>query len=332
MNASDWLRSHTFYHEDFKPLDRLVELKREQDLTINVSLPTLNEEDTIAKEILLLSTELMEKYPLVDEIAVVDSGSRDRTREIAREYGASVFLASEHLQEEGIHQGKGENLWKSLYLLDGDIIVYVDADIRNIHPKFVYGLVGPLLEDEDLGYVKAFYERPIEMGDQQRDTGGGRVTEILIRPLFNLLYPELAGFLQPLSGEYAGRREVLEQLPFFIGYGVETGLLIDILETFGLESMAQVDLDRRVHENQDVKSLGRMAFGILQTFLGRADQAERIKLTRELAPVLRQIVAERDRYEFDREEREELERPPMITLDEYREKHNRDLPDDPGVA
>jgi glucosyl-3-phosphoglycerate synthase len=328
VNVESWLDDHTYHHSAYSDIERLVDLKKEQDQSINVIFPTLNEEDTIAKEILLIQTELMIKHELVDEIAVVDSGSEDRTREIAEQYGATVFLASDYLEEEGIYYGKGENLWKSLYLLDGDIIVYIDADIKNIDPKFVYGLVGPLLEREELGYVKAFYERPLEMGDEVRSSGGGRVTEILVRPLFNLFFPELAGMMQPLSGEYAGRREILEQLPFFIGYGVETGLLIDISQEFGIDTIAQVDLDRRVHRNQDLQSLGRMAFGILQTFFNRVDDTDRLELEYELNTIIRQMVAQKDEYSFDDIEIEEVERPPMIELEQYRKKFDR--PQDPS--
>lgn len=323
MDVEQWLQDNTYHHSDYSDIERLVEKKHEQDQSINVIFPTLNEEETIAKEILLIQTELMIKHELVDEIAVVDSGSDDRTREIAEKYGATVFLASDYLEEEGIYYGKGENLWKSLYLLDGDIIVYIDADIKNIDPKFVYGLVGPLLEREELGYVKAFYERPLQMGDEVRSSGGGRVTEILVRPLFNLFFPELAGMMQPLSGEYAGRREILEQLPFFIGYGVETGLLIDMSQEFGIDTIAQVDLDRRVHRNQDLQSLGRMAFGILQTFFNRVDASRKIKLKQEVNTVIRQMVAQKDEYSFDDIEIEEIERPPMIELEQYRDKFNK---------
>ncbi|MFB6345005.1 MAG: glucosyl-3-phosphoglycerate synthase [bacterium] len=329
MTVQDWLQTNTYHHSEFQDISRLVELKEEQDLTITVSLPTLNEEETIAKELILIRTELMIKNPLVDEIAVVDSGSDDRTREIAEEYGASVFLASEYLEEEGVYQGKGENLWKTLYLLEGDIIVYLDADIKNIDPKFVYGLVGPLLEREELGYVKAFYDRPLEVGTEQRSSGGGRVTEILVRPLLNLFFPKLAGMIQPLSGEYAGRRSVLEQLPFFIGYGVETGLLIDIGERFGIESIAQVDLDRRVHHNQDLQSLSKMAFGILQTFFNRVDELDKIKLKQNLGKVFRTILAADEEFSLQDHDLPEIERPPILQLEQYRQKHNREFDQEP---
>lgn len=332
MTVENWLAHNTFHHSKFDNIERLVELKEQQNQTITVSLPTLNEEETIAKELILIRSELMSNYSLVDEIAVVDSGSDDRTREIAREYGASVFLASEYLEEEGGYQGKGENLWKTLYLLDGDIIVYLDADIKNIDPKFVYGLVGPLLERQELGYVKAFYERPLEVGDESRSSGGGRVTEILVRPLLNLFFPQLAGMIQPLSGEYAARRSVLERLPFFIGYGVETGLLIDISEQFGIDCIAQVDLDRRVHHNQDLQSLSKMAFGILQTFFNRVTEAEKIVLKEKLNQIFRTIVTSGDDFTLEDHDLPEIERPPMIDLEQYINKHGTTAEPDFGSS
>ncbi len=265
----------------------------------------------------------MDRYPLVDELAVVDSGSVDKTREVASKYGADVYLTENCLTKYGTYKGKGENLWKALYLLKGDIIIYIDADIKNIHPKFVYGLVGPLLKDDKLGFVKAFYERPLVLGNTVREAGGGRVTEILIRPLFNLFFPELAGIIQPLSGEYAARRKVLESIPFFIGYGVETGLLIDIYEKFGIEVIAQVDLDRRVHKNQRLSALGKMSFGILQTFLHRANNLEKIELKGDLNHIMKIFKSRGNSYIFDTIQIEEIERPPMITIEQYQRKFKR---------
>ena len=206
MNSEEWLEQRTFHHSNFWDIKWLMEEKERQGLTISLCLPALNEEATIGQEIVILKAELYDRFRLVDEIAVIDSGSTDRTCEIASSFGADVYVASEHLTEEGDRRGKGENLWKALYLLKGDIIVYVDSDIRNIHPRFVYGLVGPLIQNPEVHYVKAFYDRPIAYSGLLRPTGGGRVTEILIRPLFSLFYPDLAAILQPLSGEYAGRR------------------------------------------------------------------------------------------------------------------------------
>jgi glucosyl-3-phosphoglycerate synthase len=210
MNNS-WLEKQTFHYSDFADLTRLVETKQRKNITISLCLPTLNEEKTIAKEILILKSELMQRYPLIDEIVVVDTGSTDRTREVASAYGADFHAAADILPDYGHYRGKGENLWKALYITKGDIIIYLDADIKNIHHRFAYGLLGPLLMYDKIKYAKAFYDRPIAIGkNKMRPTGGGRVTELVIRPLFALFFPELTQILQPLSGEYAGCRKVLE--------------------------------------------------------------------------------------------------------------------------
>ncbi|MFZ5829998.1 MAG: glucosyl-3-phosphoglycerate synthase, partial [Planctomycetota bacterium] len=200
-----------------------------------------------------------------------------------------------------------------------DIIVFVDADISNTHPRFVYGLVGPLLEHPGVSYVKAFYDRPLAFLQGLRPTGGGRVTEILIRPLFNLFYPELSAIIQPLSGEYAGRRSIFEQIPFPVGYGIETAMLIDIYSKLGLEAFAQVDLDVRVHRNQDTAALGRMAFGLLRTFFSRLRRDGKIQLEGELPTIMRQFVTGDGLFQQVQYEIEEAERPPMIDIPEYRE-------------
>ncbi len=197
QNINNWLQTNTFHHSQFEDLKRLVEAKEKQNLTISVCIPTLNEEKTIGKEIVIFRSELMEQYPLIDELAVIDSGSTDRTLEVAASFGADVYLSAEILPRWGFKRGKGENLWKAIYQLKGDIIVYVDADIKNIHPRFVYGLVAPLIFRPEIKYVKAFYDRPLALSDQIRPSGGGRVTEILIRPLFSLFFPELTALIQP---------------------------------------------------------------------------------------------------------------------------------------
>lgn len=320
MNSDQWLAQRTFHHSNFWDIKWLVEEKERQGLTISLCLPTLNEEKTIGQEIVILKAELFDRYPLLDEIAVVDSGSTDGTCEIAESFGADVYIASEHLPEEGEQRGKGENLWKALYLLRGDIIVYVDADIKNIHPRFVYGLVGPLIQDPEVHYVKAFYDRPIAYSGVLRPTGGGRVTEILIRPLFSLFYPELTAILQPLSGEYAGRRSILEQIPYPVGYGIETAMIIDIYQKLGLDAFAQTDLDQRVHRNQETTSLGRMAFGVLRTFMSRLEREQMIELKRVLPAIMRQYEVSDGAYRQVEHVIEEVERRPMIEVDAYRRK------------
>ena len=315
---ADDLLKKTWHHSKFSDIAALVALKEEKKLKISLAFPTLNEEATIGKEILIMRTELMDRYPLLDEIAIIDSSSKDNTRKVAEQYGAKVFTSRSILPKYGSFRGKGENLWKSLYVLEGDIIVWVDADISNISPKFVYGLLGPLLEDDKISYVKAFYERPIRSSKGITSSGGGRVTEILVRPLFSLFFSELARLIQPLSGEYAGRRALLERLPFSVGYGVELGHLIDILEMDGIEALAQVDLDMRIHRNQTTEALGRMSFGILNTFFERAQRYGKSKIVS--APGEYHISLEQSETEHSvvKTEISAVERPPMITVPEYR--------------
>lgn len=314
-----WLETNTFHHSEFWDLQKLVELKEENNISISLCIPTLNEEKTIGKEIIIFKSELMDRYPLVDEIAVIDSGSKDKTLDIAASYGADTYLSADILPSEGFKSGKGENLWKAIYQLKGDIICYVDADIKNIHPRFVTGLVAPLIHRPEVHYVKAFYDRPLAFSEGIRPSGGGRVTEILVRPLFSLFFPELTAMVQPLSGEYAVRREVLEEIPFPIGYGVETSHLIDVYQNRGLGAFAQTDLDSRVHRNQSTRDLGKMAFGIMQSFLNRLESLGMVDQLPEMSSVFRQFQAEGNKYEQVLKEIVEEERPPMKTIKEYRE-------------
>lgn len=320
MNLDHWLEQNTFHHSHFWDLKPIVREKEKRGLTISLCIPTLNEEKTIGKEIVIFKSELMQRYPVLDEIAVIDSGSDDRTLEVAADFGADVYLASDILPEMGAKRGKGENLWKAIYQLKGDIIVYIDADIKNIRPHFAYGLLAPLVYRPEIKYCKAFYDRPLAFSQGVRPSGGGRVTEILVRPLFSLFFPELTALIQPLSGEYAVRREVLEAIPFPIGYGVETSHLIDVYRKWGLEAFAQTDLDQRVHRNQETRDLGKMAFGILQTFLTRMEKLGLADMKPDLVPVLRQFQAKEDKFEQVEFTIQEEERPPMIEVPAYREK------------
>lgn len=318
-----WLKSNTFHHSDFSDLTELCEAKEKSGLTISLCIPTLNEEKTIGKEIVIFKSELMDRFPLVDEIAVIDSGSTDRTGEISASYGADFHYSGDILPSEGFKRGKGENLWKAVYQLKGDIICYVDADISNIHPRFVYGLVAPLIHNAGIHYVKAFYERPMAFSDGIRTTGGGRVTEILVRPLFSLFYPELTQLFQPLSGEYAVRREVLEEVPFPIGYGVETSHILDVYMKRGMGAFGQTDLDQRVHRNQSTNALGKMSFGILQSFLNRLQRHDKVAKMNEVSNIYRALQANGTEYEAVTTEIFEEERPPMTDIPEYLEKFPR---------
>lgn len=315
-----WFAENTFHSSEFAKLRRLVALKEDQNLSISLGLPALNEEKTVGSVIQTIKTALMEQVPLLDEIVLIDSGSVDYTREIAADLGIPVYIHQKILPQHGAYHGKGEALWKSLYVLNGDIVAWIDTDIRNIHPRFVYGILGPLLRDRRIQYVKGFYRRPLKVGDKIQAGGGGRVTELVARPLLNLFWPELSALIQPLSGEYAGRRQALEQLPFFTGYGVETGLLIDILETFGLQAVAQVDLLERIHHNQPLPSLSKMSFAIIQVVVSRLEDRHKIRLLEEVNKTMNLVRYEPKRFYLETVEIRERERPPMIKLPEYRQK------------
>jgi glucosyl-3-phosphoglycerate synthase len=319
-----WFAENTYHSQEFADLDRLLAFKKEQDLTISLGLPSLNEEETVGNVITTIQNELMKQVPLLDEIVLIDSGSTDRTRQIARELGIRVFLHQEILPETGAYHGKGEALWKSLHVLSGDIVAWIDTDIKNIHPRFVYGILGPLLVNRRIQYVKGFYRRPLRRGDKLVAGGGGRVTELTARPLINLFFPELSGLIQPLSGEYAGRRSALEQLPFFTGYGVETGLLIDLLHKFGLKGIAQVDLVERIHHNQLLPSLSKMSFAILQVVINRLEKRHAIQLLNQVNLTMNLIRYSQLRgYFLEQEEIQEIERPPIQTIAEYQSRRER---------
>lgn len=265
-----------FHHSQFADTSALARLKKNQ--SISVCIPTLNEATTIGEIVETIRRELMVDFPLVDELLVIDSGSTDRTREISSHAGAQVFLSADIAPGSGSHIGKGENLWKALHASTGDIICYIDGDISNFHAGFVTGLIGPLLNDPEIDYVKAYYERPLSRGDETYCSGGGRVSEILVRPIISLFYPELTPILQPLSGEYAARRNLLESLPFPTGYGVEIAHLIDLAHTGKLDRLAQTDLVKRIHRNRDDGELGDTAFAILQVILRRLERDGKITL------------------------------------------------------
>jgi len=312
-----WFWENTFHNSDFANVEHLVERKEEQDLTVSVGIPTLNEEDTIGDILKIIQDNLMDEHPLVDELAVIDSNSTDQTPEIARDCGATVHNAVDYRDQTGFIKGKGVNLWLSLHLLDGDVICWVDADIENFDAKFVYGLLGPILMKDEIAFSKAFYERPIKMSGDLKPTGGGRVTELTARPLFNVFFPELSYFVQPLSGEYAGMRSVLESIPFFPEYGVETGMLIDVTHHFGLHRIAQVDLDQRIHHNQPLSSLRKMAFRILQVMLLRAKERDRYPVEVQESEVMNLIGQKGKDLVLEKFQSKVEEKPPVKDLPSY---------------
>jgi glucosyl-3-phosphoglycerate synthase len=304
-----WFERHTFYDPP-PPVDQLISAKGTS--SIAVCLPALDEERTVGDICSVITSDLV-TAGLVERLVVIDSGSTDATSEVARRSGAEVFRASELVPEAPAiaSPGKGESLWKSLAVVDTDIIVWIDSDTRNFTSSFVTALIAPLLDNPELVFTKAFYDRPLHGSEGLLAMGGARVTEIGVRPLINLFYPELAGFIQPLSGEYAGRREALLDISFGAGYDVDLLMLIELVERIGLPAMAQVDLGSRLHRNRDVPSLGRMSFEIVRTMLGRLDESGRLKLGDELPGLLTQFTDQDGSRGLRTYEVTSQQRPPM---------------------
>jgi nucleotide-binding universal stress UspA family protein len=327
-----WFGEANFHHAEFADLRRLVQLKEKQGLTVSLVLPTLDEEETIGPIVRRAIREMMGRVPLIDEILVIDSVSTDRTREIAEAEGARVVQHPDVLSRYGSFRGKGEALWKSVYETSGDIIVWADTDVRNWHPRMVYGTLGPLLHEPRLQYVKGYYQRPIVQDGVMKEGGGGRVTELVARPLINLFYPELSGLIQPLAGEYAGRRSLLETIPFFTGYAVEIGHLIDAAERVGIEGLGQVDLERRVHRNQELEGLSRMSFVILQAVMKRLEERRKARLFAELGSTMKLPRSGKGRLALEVIELADQERPPMIRIPEYLERRQANEPQEEPTA
>lgn len=320
--ATTWLESHTWRGDAVDPVD-LVRHKGSE--RISVVLPSRNEERTVGAIVTALRRELVERVPLIDELVVIDSGSSDATGAVARRAGARVHRQGDVLAGAGDVSGKGEALWKSLLVTRGDIVVFIDADLDEFDPAFAVGLVAPLLAQPSLAFVKAFYDRPLDNGETVLPAGGGRVTELVARPLLNLYWPELAGFVQPLAGEYAARRRLLEQIPFVTGYGVEIGMLVDVVEAVGLDAMAQVDLGRRRHRNSSDAELGRMAGQVHLALLSRLERHGRVPCGTARSTTLTQFDRVGDAFVPEVHDVGVSERPPMGTVAAYRDRDLLDL-------
>jgi glucosyl-3-phosphoglycerate synthase len=310
-----WFDRRTSHAADWRA-SRLVDVKG--GTKVSVVLPALNEEATVGPIVAAIRQHLVERHGLVDELIVMDSGSTDGTYDAAVQAGAKVVRREEVLEDFEPLPGKGEVLWRSLAATTGDVLVYVDSDLRDFTSDFVTGLLGPLLSDPDVQLVKATYDRHFEHGATVVPAGGGRVTELVARPLLNLHWPELAGFVQPLSGEYAARRTLLEQLPFPTGYGVEVGILVDALRLVGLEGLAQVDLSGRKHRNQEIGKLGRMSSEILQVVLERLQREGRASFAEPPWTELTQFERADSEYVVLTVDLMPRERPPVNTVPEYR--------------
>jgi glucosyl-3-phosphoglycerate synthase len=272
---------NVFKANDFSDIPRLIDLKSRKRLKISLGIPTLNEEKTIRSIIRIIKKELIDKYPLIDELAIFDCGSIDKTVEYAQADNVKVYNVREASPRKGgYYQGKGEALWKSLFCLNGDIIAWIDADIENFNNSFVLGLIGPLIYYDRFSYVKGFFKRIDKAGGKKQITEGGRVSELVAKPLIKILFPQLGRIIEPLSGEHAGRRKVLERVRFHRGYGVEASLLLDIEKIFGAGCIAQTDLYYKKHRHRKLSELSDVASKIMQIFLARSNFLERVPFER----------------------------------------------------
>jgi glucosyl-3-phosphoglycerate synthase len=261
MNGRLW------HFDEGGTLQELLRRKVDLGATISVVIPTLNEASTIGGIVQCIRQELMDNVAFVDELIVVDSDSSDETRQTASAAGAQVYRACEIATEHGDAPGKGENLWKSQFVSHGSLVVFLDGDVKNFHTGYVTGLCLPLLKDPAVRFVKAFYQRPLVRDDVVLADEGGRVTELLIRPMMARYRPELCGILQPLCGECAMPRSVMENLRFPQGYAVEIAHLLEIAQRYGVDAIAQCDLGERRHRNRSLGDLSEMAHGLLHAFL-----------------------------------------------------------------
>ena len=255
------MRSVRLFEIDDCAVDMVVEAKAGR--TVSVCIPCRDEAATVGPLVSAIRNELIRRVPLVDELIVLDDRSTDDTATVASNAGARVVPIEEVHALRGEGHGKGNALWASLAASHGDFVVWMDGDITSFETHWIVRLLAPMLDDDSVALVKALSHRPTRLG------GGGRTTELVARPLLSLYYPELSGLHQPLAGEYAGRRTVLEQLPFVQGWGVEIAMLIDIARRYGPEAIAQIDLGTREHRHRSLHALSVQAAEVMATMLGR---------------------------------------------------------------
>lgn len=313
-SASKWFDQRSFHYSDFRELD--CPGRPGRGLSTTLILPTRNVATTIGP-ILEAVARLNRRSGLIDQTVVVDADSLDGTPEVAADYGAEVYSENELLPGYGPAQGKGDAMWRALSVARGDIVLFADADTLDFSEHFVYGTLGPLLTEPGVHFSKAAYRRPFAQGGPPIADGGGRVTELMAKPLLNFFYPELTGFVQPLAGEFAASRELLSAIPFFTGYGVEIGIMIDIFEKVGLPGMAQVDLGSRQNRHQPLTDLTRMSSAVLRALSLRAGLPGQPIPDHAAWPLPRQdvylhAVATADGLRLDEHHTPLTERPPLI--------------------
>jgi glucosyl-3-phosphoglycerate synthase len=319
MTVRDWFEQRSFHHQDFSSLVTAGAAITRPAVTL--ILPTREVADTIGP-ILDTVIRLNDRCGLVDQVLVVDADSADGTAAIARAHSAEVYSENELLSEYGPAQGKGDAMWRALSVARGDIVMFADADTRDFGEHFIYGTIGPLLTMPGIRFSKAAYRRPFTSHERSVPDGGGRVTELMAKPLLNLFFPELTGFVQPLAGEFAAARDLLLRTPFLTGYGVEIAILIDMLAEAGLPAMAQVDLGSRQNRHQSLRDLTRMSSAVLRA-LARRVPALDYAVSAPRPPGLWDLpapetylhaVAASDGLRLDEHLTELLERPPLSEL------------------
>ena len=319
ISVREWFEQRSFSHEDFAALGTPGRAPREVSTTL--IFPTRNVAGTIGP-ILAEVARLNDRTGLIDQVMLVDADSPDGTAGIARAWGAEVYSENELLPDYGPAQGKGDAMWRSLSVARGDIVMFADADTSNFREQFIYGTLGPLLTMPEVQFTKAAYRRPFTDSSQSVADGGGRVTELMAKPLLNYFCPELTGFVQPLAGEFAAYRDLFCSIPFLTGYGVELGIMVDVLEDAGLGAMAQVDLGARQNRHQSLWDLSLMSSAVLRAMASRAalpqggissPGAPAVRALRRPEMYLHAVATDRG-LRLDEHANELHERPPLATI------------------
>ena len=318
VDAVEWFGHRSYDYRQFSDLEEMARRKRELGLTVSAILPCRNVADTVGGIIDEIHA-INERAPLVDQILAVDADSADGTAEMAVSKGAEVYSENELLSHYGDAHGKGDAMWRSLSVARGDLIMFIDADTKDFKPQLFFGVLGPILYVPEVRFVKAAYRRPFKSHETVEVDGGGRVTELTAKPLFNLFYPELSGFVQPLAGEFVADKELFCSIPFLTGYAVETGIMIDVFKRVGLGAMAQVDLGTRQNRHQPLRDLSRMSYSVVRAVArrlrqeGRLDQARDPNLPEQLFQFsdYQHAVATPEGLKLQQYVEELVERPPI---------------------